>query len=60
MRRTARPIPIGVLVEHRLHTGSRYERTTVWAILSATVGTPNVLELPSFFGISTARTGGGK
>jgi hypothetical protein len=40
--------------------GSRYERTTVCAILSATVGTPSILELPSRFGISTARTGGGK
>ena len=33
--------------------------TTVWAILSATVGTPSTLGLPSRFGISTARTGGG-
>jgi len=41
-------------------SGSRYERTTVWAILSATVGTPSILELPSRLGISTARTGGGK
>ena len=40
--------------------GSRYERTTTWAIRSATVGTPSILEEPSFFGISTARTGGGK
>ena len=40
--------------------GSRYERTTTWAIRSATVGTPSTLRPPSFFGISTARTGGGK
>ena len=41
-------------------SGSRYERTTVWAIRCATVGTPSTLEEPSRFGISTARTGGGK
>ena len=35
--------------------------TTVWAILSATVGTPSILTLPSGFGIGTARDrrGGG-
>ena len=40
--------------------GSRYPHTTVWAIRSATVGTPSILREPSRFGISTARTGGGK
>src|SRR5512144_1090575 len=34
--------------------------TTVWAILSATAGTPNLLVPPPGFGISTALTGGGK
>ena len=35
--------------------------TTVCAILSATVGTPRILVPPPCgFGISTARTGGGK
>ncbi|MGW1507241.1 hypothetical protein ACWCQW_54380 [Streptomyces mirabilis] len=36
--------------------------TTVWAILSATVGTPKILTPPpgDDLGISTARTGGGK
>ncbi len=31
-----------------------------WATRSATVGTPSVLVPYAFFGISTARTGGGK
>ena len=41
-------------------SGSRYILTTVWAILSATVGMPKRRSLPSFFGIPTVRTGGGK
>src|SRR6266513_3979870 len=41
--------------------GSRYIAATVWAILSATVGTPSIrTPVPDFFGISTALTGGGK
>src|SRR6266487_5179293 len=41
--------------------GSRYMAATVWAILSATVGTPSIrTPVPDFFGISTALTGGGK
>src|SRR4051812_6048469 len=41
--------------------GSNWRATTVWATLSATVGTPSILvPLPCGFGISTARTGGGK
>src|SRR6266581_1034232 len=41
--------------------GSRYMAATVWAILSATVGTPSIrTPFPTFFGISTALTGGGK
>src|SRR5664279_5430314 len=41
--------------------GSSCLATTVWAILSATVGIPNILiPPPCGFGISTARTGGGK
>src|SRR6266480_6930493 len=41
--------------------GSRYMAATVWAILSATVGTPSIrTAVPDFFGISTALTGGGK
>src|SRR5512133_150402 len=41
--------------------GSSCRATTVWAILSATVGIPNILVPPPCgFGISTARTGGGK
>ena len=49
-------------MEHRLHLRLQiHGRTTVWAILSATVGTPRTLtSCPSCFGISTARTGGGK
>src|SRR6266511_1121906 len=40
--------------------GSSRRATTVWAILSATVGTPKILVPPPCgFGISTARTGGG-
>ena len=37
-------------------SGSRYILTTVWAILSATVGMPKRRSLPSFFGIPTDRT----
>src|SRR6266536_4261518 len=42
--------------------GSRYIAATVWAILSATVGTPSTRTppAPDFFGISTALTGAGK
>src|SRR5215469_5068894 len=41
-------------------SGSRYIATTVWAIRSATVGMPSILSPPSFLGIATVRTGGGK
>ena len=34
--------------------------TAVCAILSATVGMPNIRTPPDFFGIGTALTGGGK
>src|SRR6266511_1209391 len=42
--------------------GSKYMAATVWAILSATVGTPSTRTppAPDFFGISTALTGAGK
>ena len=41
--------------------GSSCRATTVWAILSVTVGIPSILVPPPCgFGISTARTGGGK
>jgi hypothetical protein len=41
--------------------GSSCRATTVWAILSVTVGIPNLLVPPPCgFGTSTARTGGGK
>src|ERR1700728_1446749 len=41
--------------------GSRYNLATVWAIRSATVGTPSTrTPLPPALGISTAFTGGGK
>jgi hypothetical protein len=33
---------------------------TIWAMRSATVGIPSGRFLPSSFGISTRRTGGGK
>jgi hypothetical protein len=46
-------------MEHALHLGLQTRRTTVWAILSATVGTPSILDPPDFFGICTALTGGG-
>src|SRR6266699_1111231 len=39
---------------------SKNMATTVWAILSATVGTPRILPPPDAFGISTAFTAGGK
>ena len=40
---------------------SRYMATTVWATLSATVGTPSKRTPPSCgLGIATALTGGGK
>jgi salicylate hydroxylase len=48
-------------MENRLHRGPSCRATTVCAILSATVGTPSILVPPPCgFGISTARTGGGK
>src|ERR1700735_5643377 len=40
--------------------GSSAIAATVCATLSATVGTPRILVPPEAFGISTARTGGGK
>ena len=49
-------------MEYRLHLPAPDTwPTTVWAIRSATVGTPSILTpLPPAFGISTAFTGGGK
>ena len=48
-------------MEQRLHPGSRYILTTVWATRSATVGTPSDphASLPSSVSPPT-RTGGGK
>ncbi len=40
--------------------GSTVSLTTVYAIRSATVGTPRIRTPPDFLGISTAWTGGGK
>src|SRR5688572_5027098 len=59
-RRFAGTISIGILMEFRLHLGSRWRLTTICAMRSATVGMPNGRVLPSLFGISTRRTGGGK
>jgi hypothetical protein len=40
--------------------GSSASAAAVCATLSPTVGTPRILVPPEAFGISTARTGGGK
>ena len=48
-------------MEDRLHPRLQMRATTVCATRSATVGTPKILvPAPCAFGISTARTGGGK
>ena len=40
--------------------GSIARLTTICAIRSLTVGTPKIRSPPVFFGMGTARTGGGK
>ena len=61
MSRLSRPIAIGVAVKPRLHQRLQKLATTVWATLSAIVGTPSILTpAPCGLGISTALTGGGK
>ena len=48
-------------MKDRLRPRFQRSATTVCAILSATVGIPSILVPPPCgFGISTARTGGGK
>jgi hypothetical protein len=41
--RAPRSIAVRVAVKQRLHTGSSYRRTTVWAMRSATVDIPRIL-----------------
>ena len=45
-RRPPRPAPIGIRVKHRFHRFLQTGPTTVWAILSATQGTPSTLSPP--------------
>jgi hypothetical protein len=59
-RRTPRPITVESSWKIASVLASSVIATTVWAILSATVGTPNVRVPPPDFGMSTDLTGGGK
>lgn len=59
-RRFTRSLSIGVGVKYRFHDRLKDNFTVICAIRSETVGIPNILTPPFFFGISTALTGGGK